>query len=285
MKRTIFFLTAVLTALISGVFSTSQLSVRAASSATPVESSLSQSGELIAGRYQFRLRVRPARYRIGGFRRGNTCFNAGQVMAMVPPTRDAEQVGFREVAVDSTLSERPTFLIYVTGLGDKEAQFTLQNAEGTEEIYSTTFTLPEESGVVAVEVPSTASALEVGESYLWQVAVICNASDRSEDAVVGSWVERNSLETLQESLNEADATDAELSQAFDSLAQRLSAANDREKPLVLAELGVWQDSIAELAEMRYRNPRDRDLIESWMTLLQSVDMDVFGTAEVVQLER
>ncbi|MFE4106235.1 DUF928 domain-containing protein [Almyronema epifaneia] len=287
MKRAICFSMAVLTALVSGVFSASHLPAKAAvASATAFERSLGQSGELlVAGRYRFRLRVRPAQYRIGGFRRGNTCFDAGRVMALVPPTREVEQVGFRQVAVDSTLSGHPTFLVYVEGLGEKEAQFTLQNAEGTEEIYNTTFALPNESGIVAVAVPNTAPELEIGESYLWQMAVICDAANRSEDAVVGSWVQRNSLETLRQSLDESDAVDAELSQEFETLAAQLDSADEREKTQALAELGIWQDSIAELAALRYRNPTDSDLTESWTTLLQSVDMDAFANADVVQLEQ
>lgn len=286
MKRAIYFSTAVLTALISGIFSASHLpAAAAAASAISVNGSLGQSREiLVAGRYRFRFRVRPSRYRIGGFRRGNTCFNAGRVMALVPPTRDVEQAGFREVAVDSTLSGHPTFLAYVEGLRDKSAQFTLQNAEGTEEIYSTTFVLPDENGIVAIEVPSTVPELEVGESYLWQMAVICDVDNRSEDAVVGSWIQRSSLETLRASLDETNAVDAELSQEFDTLAAQLSSAEAREKPQILAELGIWQDSIAELAALRYRNPEDSDLAESWTTLLQSVEMDAFTNANIVQIE-
>jgi hypothetical protein len=52
--------------------------------------------------------------------------------------------------------------------------------------------------------PETAPALNLDQSYNWTVALVCNPKRRTEDSVIGGWIQRKALTAeFQQKLTDA----------------------------------------------------------------------------------
>ncbi len=214
-------------------------------------------------RLNFRVGVRPSRYRVGGFSRAatSTCGPTSNktITALVPPPLPEEQVPTKEAPVDKTIAERPTFFVDVPNFATTNAQFTLQPEHPKpgekKDLYNKKFQLTGKSGIIAIPLPSSVPALQIGQKYLWQMAVKCNPLDPSSDIVVIGWIERVQSPT--------------------------TATGD--KLNTLAEAGVWQDTMSTLALRRYEQPNDRTAAEDWASLMEDVKMPQFKDTAIVQI--
>ncbi|MBM0744580.1 DUF928 domain-containing protein [Phormidium sp. CLA17] len=225
--------------------------------ARPVQSSNSAKTQLARRRLNFRVGVRPSRFRVGGFSRAASCGNQ-PLTALVPPQTQGLAAGQKEVQdpVDKTTVDRPTFFIHLAALPAKTAQFTLQNEAGTEQLHSVKFNLTDKAGIVGITLPKSAPALQVGQKYVWQVSVACDSENAANTVVVSSWVER---------VHPTTATGDQL--------------------MALAEQGVWQDALSLLALRRFQQPGDRAAEENWSALMEDAGLPQFKQAKIVQIVR
>ncbi len=226
-------------------------------------------------RLSWRLGVRPSRFRVSGFSRSGTCPNQAKMTAFVPPPRPEERVRKSDAPIDLTISERPTFWVYVAAMSpDAEVQFTLQDSAGKRELYNTRFTVSGATGLLGVQLPNTAPALKVGESYIWQIAVRCDRDNRDSDQIIGSWVQRITPEQLKPVAGFNPSP----------IVQQLARASEREKPLLYAELGIWQDAVTSLIQLRRTQPNDVELQEDWRNLLTTAQMQEFTNAPILDVK-
>ena len=233
---------------------------------------------LLARRLSFRVYVRASRYRIGGFTRGAVCSGNEKITAFVPPSREdevsstvAEQYG----TVDYTASAYPTLFVRIPELsGPANAQLTVQDAAGNVQLYNTQFTLSGEPGILGIQIPDSVSPLEVGETYLWQMSIQCDETDSDRNIYIGSWLQRISLNALQPTDDFEPAL----------LIRELNVASDRDKPAIYAELGIWQEAVAGLAQLRYQNPNEPTIQSDWRTLLQETEMSEFLNDPILSIE-
>lgn len=207
-------------------------------------------------RLSFRVGVRPSQFRVGGFSRSGSCGNDRQpLIALVPPPQSQETAATSRSGqdpVDKTISDRPTFLVYAPYTTAKTAQFTLQNESGNQELYNVKFQLTGKPGIVAIALPQTGPALQVGQKYVWQVSVACSADDLTNTVVISSWIER-----------------------VPPLASHRIAA--------LAEQGIWQDAAAQLALSRFQQPNERAIAEDWAALMDDAGLSRFKQTAIVQV--
>jgi hypothetical protein len=214
-----------------------------------------QPSQIARRRMFFRLGIRPTRYRISDHR-DRSIRNRCTATALVPPLQERMTA---ELPVDKTIAERPTFFVNVPAVA-AAAQFTLQTEALTEEIpskeiHNVKFKLTGKPGIVGISLPSSVPALQIGQKYLWQMAVQCNPRDRSNDSVVMGWIER-----VQ------------------------PPAADGGNPLnTLAEAGIWQDTMSTLALRRYEQPDDRTTTEDWASLMEDAEMPQFKDTPIVQI--
>ncbi|MBD2120540.1 DUF928 domain-containing protein [Trichocoleus sp. FACHB-262] len=229
----------------------------------PIATALPTQGTLMARsrRLNFRVGVRPSwpsSYRggrVGGFSRSSASCGTQMPAALVPPPQAQEKVATNKMTVDKTASERPTFFVYLPSLDSQTAQFTLQNEARTKQLHNVTFKLTGKPGVVGISLPNSAPALQVGQKYFWQVAVGCDPDDPASVMVISSWVERVKLPTI--------------------------TANNR--LAVLAERGIWQDVVTQIALQRYQNPGDRAAVEDWSALMEDAGLRQYKQAAIVQI--
>lgn len=251
------------TVLAAGLLGTTVLPVLALSRFNQARQPSSGSqGILVAGRLGFRVRVRPSRFRVGGFARGSC--PPVSIAPVTPPTQPEEISSKEEAPVDSTASAHPTLFVNIpTEIPGATAELTLQNEAGDQQLYSTTFPLTGKPGIVGIRIPDSVPPLQVGQKYLWQVSVACNPNKPEERLFAMSWVERVALDP--------------------TVASQINQASLREKSALYAEAGIWQDTLSTLAELRLSNPNDQAVAQDWASLMQSVNLQDFANKPVVQI--
>lgn len=147
-----------------------------------------------------------------------------------------------------TLAERPTFFVFVPKTSAKTAEFSLRD-RNNRGVYRTTLALTDPPGIVSLNLPAQAPALEVGKQYWWSFAVICNPNDRMDDRAVTGTVQRITLEP-------------------DRLRQ-IQQASPKEQVLLYQKADVWYDAIAVLFELQRTHPNDPSINTLWREFLQS----------------
>jgi hypothetical protein len=189
-----------------------------------------------------------------GLVRGN-CENFPQasVTALVPENKIAR-----------TVSDYPTFFFYLPQPNAELAEFILQDENG-KLIYSQALTIKNLSGVIGVSIPANTNVppLEVGKKYTWVFSLVCDADDRAADKVEKGTVRR--VELSADILRQLDA-------------------DPRQKTVIYAENGIWQDALGNLAAARRANPNDKDLAADWESLLGSVTLGSIAKEPIVEIE-
>ncbi|GAA6619451.1 DUF928 domain-containing protein [Scytonema sp. NUACC26] len=102
--------------------------------------------------------------------------------------------------------------------------------------------------------------LSVGKEYRWTVALICNEKRPSQNINARAWIERV-------------ASTSELS-------KKLTNANsERDRALAYTQLGFWYDGLAILNKLQANNPTDRQVLNSFTSLLEQVGLNNIATQE------
>lgn len=160
----------------------------------------------------------------------------------------------------TTVSERPTFLVYVPASNATEAVFSLKDAGGNLQ-YQMTIPVAGKVGVMAIELPTEAPALAVGQNYQWLVAIKIDGQLSPSTPYVDGWVQRiQPSAELMASLQQEDAL------------KRAEA---------LGKNGVWYDCAATLAQVYATQPSDTTLTKQWAELLSSVGLQEISTMPIV----
>ena len=231
----------------------------ATSEAAP-QPSIATKATLMARRWGFRFRVRSSRYRRGGFARaGAGCPTAN--LTPLTPTIGSEGEDLGDQAPSYlTAADHPTFFVHVPPLPATKGKLTLSRPDlplMQQSIYETEFDLNGQAGIVGIQIPESAPALEMGATYLWQVSVDCNPDDARflGYAAQGGMVERV-----------AD-----------------TAGTTSERLVFYGNEGIWQDALALLAQQSYQAPTNAASHEDLASLLDEAGLDAIAHAPVVQM--
>lgn len=192
------------------------------------------------------------RRREGAAVRGGCDFNAEKPVPLLPATEPV-----------LTTTKYPTFFVDLPKSSAKAAELRLFSSNKERMIYETTVTLPNKPGIVSFSLPAngTLPPLEVGKSYYWQLAVICDPDDRSGDVLVEGPVQRVELNS--------------------SLVNELRKAPSREHPAIYAEAGIWYEALTSLAKLRRSSPNDSTITADWTELLKSAGLDAVAQKPLI----
>ena len=159
----------------------------------------------------------------------------------------------------TTLEARPTILVYVPASNATEAVFSLKS-ESKKLVYQMTVAIPQQGGVVAVELPADAPELAVETNYQWYLAMKLDNELSPASPFVDGWVKRI----------------APTSQLTAELAQGEGLADVE----VLGSNGVWYDTAAQLAMLTNAQPND-EMTNHWYELLESVGLEEIAAEPLV----
>jgi hypothetical protein len=144
-----------------------------------------------------------------------------------------------------TIAAYPTFWFFVpTTATSTKLEFSLQ--DGEEDIYRTNIPMPQQSGIVGVQIPSSQHPLQLNRNYHWTLkAKVCDGTSTVNRVHVDGWVTRIKLpETIvRQDIREIYSTN-----------------------------GIWYDAVTSLVQQRIQKPQDVWLEEDWSDLLKSANL-------------
>lgn len=215
----------------------------------------------------------------GGASRGGCFSEASEMSKSFTPLIPNPHLGF-------TLAERPTLFVYIPVTTAKEFFLSLQDENGNHH-YQAIIPLGNNDGVAAIKLPEDAPPLELGKTYKWSLAMICGEYLEPDSPEVTGWIRRVSS-------NESSVSQQALSASLERVTS-LSKANSNASGItqqelnnllqdvdVLAQAGVWYDSLSLLANLRQVAPHNPTLITNWQELLISVGLDHLATQPLLR---
>lgn len=152
--------------------------------------------------------------------------------------------------------ERPSFSVYLPATTAETAEFSLFDKQ-MKGIYQVSIPVPKQAGLMSFSLPDNAPALVKDQPYYWSFALACNATDRTEDWVVGGWVE--------------------YAQPDDNLLRQLASLSELEKLALYAKRGFWYDAVTSLVEMQRSQPNNSQLAKIQAELLKSGGIEAIAT--------
>lgn len=149
-----------------------------------------------------------------------------------------------------TVSARPTFFWYLSDTTNVPMVFSLVEPGKSEPIFQQQLKA-DKAGIIKVELPPNVPELAVGREYRWTVALVCSEKRPSENIYARAWIERIAISS--------------------ELSQKLGTADsDRDRALIYARSGIWQDAVATLYKAHTANPGETQVLNSLNTLLAQV---------------
>lgn len=146
-----------------------------------------------------------------------------------------------------TTQANPTLFFYVP-----QTSATLELVlHDQDKEYKQTYKSSEKGGIVSIPFNK---ALEVNKVYRWSFSIVCNPKERSKDKFVEGAIKRIKTEP--------------------QLASKLATASPQESANLYAQAGIWQDSVASLAQSLSSNPNNGELKAEWQALLTSNSVDL-----------
>ncbi|MBN3908174.1 MAG: DUF928 domain-containing protein [Nostoc sp. NMS1] len=160
----------------------------------------------------------------------------------------------------TTVSERPTILVYLPASNAEEAVFSLKDEAGNTQ-YQMTIPVALKAGVIAVKLPVEAPALAVGKNYHWFLAVKLDGQLGPNTPYIDGWIQR-----IQ--------PNAELTTAMEQEDALKRAA-------AFGKHGVWYDCVETLAVLHSAQPTNLTLNKQWEELLSSVSLKEIVTVPLL----
>jgi Domain of Unknown Function (DUF928) len=160
----------------------------------------------------------------------------------------------------TTLTAKPTFLVYVPASSAKSAMFSLKDEAGNQ-VSQVTVPISGAAGVLTIDLPSSTPALEVDKNYQWFLALKIDGNLTPSTPYVDGWVRR--IKPSPE------------------LAAALKQVDGIKRATVLGQNGVWYDCVATLATLRMQQPARSTLEQSWSELLSSVNLQQISQAPML----
>jgi hypothetical protein len=149
--------------------------------------------------------------------------------------------------------QQPVFFVHLPQTNAQSAEFSLFDQE-MNGIYQKNIPITNQAGLITIRLPKDAPSLVANKTYHWSFAVACNPSDRTEDWVVGGWVEHSPLSSY--------------------IQKQLAKATVIERVSLYAKQGFWYDAVATIIELQSQQPNNSQLSQSWKELLSSVGLSV-----------
>jgi len=159
-----------------------------------------------------------------------------------------------------TVSDRPTFFIYVPSGSAEQIFFTLKD-QNEDYYYQKTVSVPESASIVSVQLPEDAPPLDVGKNYQWTFVVACQMPVRPDSPIVTGWVTRVTPDSVGLNLN--------------STRHRVNATPSLEMAQLYGSAGVWFDALTTLALLRDQEPENYTAV--WKEFLASVGLEAIAS--------
>ncbi|BAZ42476.1 hypothetical protein NIES4101_84450 [Calothrix sp. NIES-4101] len=201
----------------------------------------------------------PGGRRTGGGRRDNCPDVNPKLTALVPVSEKTDNI--TNVWALTTV-ERPKFWFYLpyTKSSQYPTEFILQDSEG-ETIHQKDIALPEQPGIININLPNTVPALTVGKEYRWFLKVYCNENKESPPVYVEGVVSRVNLNL--------------------TVTQQLSTATPQQQAAIYAQNGIWHQALTILLELSQNNPKDKIVHDNLASLFSEIGLREMANKPII----
>lgn len=187
----------------------------------------------------------------GGASRGSQCaIDSQEVSQPFTPVLPDTNHGL-------TTASHPTLLAYIPDTSARSVFLSIQD-DNEEEIYQSVLPIGDRSGVISLEIPQEAPALETGKTYKWSFALMCDNKLRPDSPIVEGYIERVQPEP--------------------ELTAQLEGATPVEMAALYGQAGIWYETVATLAQLKEAEPQNQELINAWDSILNSVGLEKVANA-------
>jgi Domain of Unknown Function (DUF928) len=189
-----------------------------------------------ANRFVPKRRGMPGR-REGGGTRGACAIAKNSLTAMMPK----ENFG-------RTTAAHPTLYWYAPATQSTQAEIVLLSEQG-EEVYSRQLPISGKSGLISFTLPQKEmKGLEVGKTYRWKFALICDPENPSTHMITEGWIQRvNPTAELQ---------------------AKLASTSAEQQPNLYLQSDLWYDAVGSLVKLRQAQPNQPETKKIWKQLLE-----------------
>jgi hypothetical protein len=146
-----------------------------------------------------------------------------------------------------TASDRPTFWISIPKTTAKSLEFSLFDDKQVG-VYQVSLPISSTEKLASISLPNSVPTLAAGKSYYWTAALVCNSQRRTDDWVLGGWVQRQPLSPAQR--------------------QQLQGFTLQQQYTFYADNGYWYEAVNTLLQLRRSQPKNAALEKTWTDLLQ-----------------
>lgn len=182
--------------------------------------------------------------RVGGATRGGK-----SVTAVLPATK-----------LGLTASESPAIFVYIPANKSSYGELIIFD-ENKKEVYSSKLPSIKEEGILMVKLPETLN-LSNGIAYEWRLSLIDEEGKTSSKLKTQGWVEKVAI---NDNLKKANQENIETWTAIEILAQE----------------GIWQDTLEELAILHLANPENVQIQQEWSQLLMAVGLENIAGSKIL----
>jgi len=178
--------------------------------------------------------------RIGAATRSNVT-EMPTIMAIVP-----EHTGL-------TIQVHPVLSWYLSKTAPCSIELSLIDDSQFEPLWQSRISQPVPAGFHRIRLADIGLKLDTGKTYKWFVALVMDPDHRSKDIIAGGVIER---------INPSE-----------SLKQKLSQSDPMQRVSILAEEGIWYDTLTSISDLIDTKPGDSALENIRMDLLTQVGLD------------
>ncbi|MEA5580054.1 DUF928 domain-containing protein [Nodularia harveyana UHCC-0300] len=160
----------------------------------------------------------------------------------------------------TTVSERPTILVYLPDTQAEKAIFSLKDEAGNT-LHEMSISVAGKTGVISIPLPADAPALAVGKNYQWFLALKVDGTLTPSTPYVDGWIQRI--------------------QPTAELATAMQQEDVLKRATAFGKNGVWYDCVATLATLHIAEPNNANVANQWEELLSSVSLKDIVTAPLL----
>ena len=176
--------------------------------------------------------------------------------AACPDTPKPLTAIFANRGKDYTVAKYPSFYFYIpyTSQQVSSIEFLILNETETKTIHHSLVELQDRPGIIKVQLPKDAkNALEVDRTYQWRFNLDCQPDETiAPDLVLNGWIKRVT--------------------ASSEITDELKSAKSEEYA-IYQQHDLWYDAIANIGDLYFTNPEDKEIGKVWQTTLQQLSLD------------
>jgi len=159
-----------------------------------------------------------------------------------------------------TINKSPLLFVYIPKNEANQGKLVISDEEN-KTLYERFLPVQKTEGILMIKVPEKLNLSE-GKPYKWEFFLLNENGEQIGKEKTFGWVEKVSLNSNLEKINQPNL-------------DRWETVN------ILAEEGIWQDTLEQLAFLHLADPDNTEIKQEWTELLKFVGLNNIANSEIL----